>query len=273
MDKLKTDLYGGFPFELDDWRWEVDAHRKAIGSLGWALGELAGNWHAVILHGIVVTPGSVAPPFTMTTVTPGAIVIAGEVYYYNGGIQSPSWSLDQLWLEVEEVASPAGNETFEDGSVQDTYLIRRVALRAGPQPPAPGVEGVRISEVPRIEDARARSGDWQPITIQDSAFVGLLNRMPAYRTEPGGVVRLRGAMQIVELTGSTPHLVFVLPEQARPSAPVTLLPVLISASGGAFRPGVASLTNNGGVELAGLDPIAMTYGDRIYLDSITFATS
>ncbi len=271
MDKLKTDLYGGFPFELDDWRWEIEAHRRAIGSLGWALATLAGDWSAVILHGIVVTPGVATGPMTPWIITPGVLVIHGEVYEFGGGVASPFVSGNQLWLEVEEVPSPLGPDTFQDGSVQNTCIIRRVKLRVGPTPPAPGVTGVLIIDTHRIEDAMAKSGNWQPMPIIDPSFVAVGGGIPEYRFEPGGVVRLRGKVRFTGPTGVISPIVFVMPVGARPPNNVTIHPALILPQVGMARSALIAISPyTGEVEVNGLDPQSLTSGDTVCLDGVTY---
>lgn len=231
MNKLKTDLYGGFPFDLDDWRWEIDAHRAALKTLGIALGTLVGDWNAVITEGIVVTPGTFTPVVSPTTITPGWIAIGGELYSYAGGSVAGIASGQELWLEVEEVADASGNEVFEDGSVQDTHFIRRVKLRQGTALPAPGVVGVLIGQTKRIENAHDVAGPWVPITAFEAEWDS-----PGgiwYRIDPGKVIRFKGAIRYLGVTGapSGSGAAFTMPQEHRPLTFVRFPIVRVPTSG------------------------------------------
>lgn len=213
MNKVETELYGGFPWELDHWRWEIEAHRAAFGAMGKAFQAMTGNAGAVILDGIKL----VATYPVSLVVTPGAVVIGSELFLFGGGVANIANTPETLWLDVVQETSPTGTKVFEDGTTQETHLIRRVQLRVGNSPPAPGVVGVRLADVPRIEDAEADPGPWVP--MPSTSFT---NDFVPYGGDVSlrldrGVVRFRGDIQYVGVTGTpvNQRAAFRIPEPYR----------------------------------------------------------
>jgi hypothetical protein len=117
MNYLNTTNNGGFPFVLDDLRWEADAVREALAELNAVWGD---NY---ILSGCVITDGGAT-----YNITAGAIVLGGEIYKVDAGsITKPGVGQDLVFVASESF-DPSGLKTFESGSSFNTYVIRKAAL-------------------------------------------------------------------------------------------------------------------------------------------------
>lgn len=118
MNKLKTINIGGFPFVLDDIRWEQDAIREAFLGLTTSWGITAAD--SYILSGCVFT--DIGPSYAQTE---GYLVIAGEIYKAEAtNITKPAPG-DVIVFDIITTFDSAGNKTFESGGTADTYEIRK----------------------------------------------------------------------------------------------------------------------------------------------------
>lgn len=225
MDKLNTELYGGFPWDLNDWRWELDSHRKVIGAL--ADGLSGGSPLIVSGLGLIFAPGPLTPGIGV--VTHGWVAWNGELFEYAGGAGNPSISPLLHYLKLDVSTDPAGPETFQDGSSQNAYERRRLVLVATGASHASDPAYVPLVATPRLKDLIA-PGPWTQVTSFSPDFDspnGLY-----FRIEPGKVLRYRGSVRLAvppnAMSGSGEA--FFMPTSLRPSAalsaPVVMTPQL-----------------------------------------------
>lgn len=251
MDKLNTLLYGGFPLELDDLRWQFQAYDRAFKGISDAFGT------GYILSGCEVDQ----PSPGQYTIAPGFVVMQGEIYEFTGygpGGINPANTYFTPFLDTD----PTGSEVFEDLTTQNAYERRRAGLALSPPGPLPPVACNIIG--PRLVDrlwlmGRQMRADWnvldtvgQPPLLND--WVASSGNPPRFRREPGSLVRLQG---IIIGTSSTSTHAFTLPAGYRPAQAISrdLFPyggepanarvcLLISTAG------VATLSNLSGSRLS-----------------------
>lgn len=122
MNKLKTTDVGGFPYVLDDIRFELDAVRKAFYGIltTWGIN----NEDSFILRGCVTSIGA------NISITEGYVSILGEVYFV------PAHSISLTVPSGQEAAfvvvsgfDPAGLKTFDSGGTFNTYELRTAIVQ------------------------------------------------------------------------------------------------------------------------------------------------
>lgn len=121
MNKLKTTDVGGFPFKLDDLRWQFGAYEETFKALmsGYGLSSTS----VVILGGCArsIVGGTV-------TIASGYVYINGEIYLVpTHSYAAPSPGQREYW-QISESYDPAGAKTFQNTTVHDTYAIRTASL-------------------------------------------------------------------------------------------------------------------------------------------------
>lgn len=214
MDKLKTDLYGGFPLELDDIRWALTGIERVFKGFADGLGS------GFILAGCETSTAPGPPGFTQ--VAAGFCVFDGEVYEFLGDTYDDTL-VAQIALVPLNMTDPSGIETFEDLTVQNAYERRRAVITIAPVLPVPGVRlsGVDGQRLPdRLWDLLAQMAPtWRVIGDVGqppylNGWLGSVGDPPRYRREPGGLCRLAGILLGSAATDDEP---FVLPPGFRPA--------------------------------------------------------
>jgi hypothetical protein len=179
MNKLQTNYNGGFPFDLDDIRFEQNAIREAF------KGMLSALSIPVETNGILSGCESDG-----TDVTAGFVVIDHEILYFPGsvlpGITPGPGKLHHFRLSVSYDSN--GLETFENGSSHDTWEIRTAELIYNtPSGSYVDLTGVRLAEGEK----------WR--TVGDPGEPSILNgwslgNSVRFRKSPDGGVVLRGSL-------------------------------------------------------------------------------
>lgn len=126
MDSLKTDILGGFPWVLDDFRWHHDATREAITEIV----------HGLNLEGLNCKLQGVIPTFNGVTydITAGYLFVDGEIVKYDAqnGLATPAGGgFDYYFVTISETFDAAGNKALEDGGTADAYKVRRAVVNEG----------------------------------------------------------------------------------------------------------------------------------------------
>lgn len=111
MDKLLTDINGGFPFYLDDFRWEQSAVRDAMTKFFRAFGD---NY---IIQGCEFDPVAVE-------LSSGFIMLGGEI------LKVDTHQPLAQYFSKKTTYDPDGNKVFYDGSSHDTYQMNRAVADA-----------------------------------------------------------------------------------------------------------------------------------------------
>lgn len=235
MDKLLTNLLGGFPFELDDLRWQFEAYEKAFKGIADGIGDC-------ILSGCVVTP-VVGSNYDISA---GFIMWQGEIREFPGFVNTELLGGPALYaLQPEDTLDPSGSETFEDLSTQNAYQKRRASIFFD----VPGT-GINLVTGPRLRDritalTGIQVGVWHVIgapgepAFENGYSGGTGEDAVMFRLELNGVVRLRGTLIGSGATGTNVRA-FTLPVNFRPSVAgsVTGLlpkPTLTAPTGDAHR--------------------------------------
>ena len=120
MKVLKTNINGGFPLTLDDFRWLLDGLKGAIAG-GLSIGG----------HDTYVISGALDQLITGSTYgnTAGKVMIAGEVCDIDAdtvGIDTAS--LPYRYIEPVVTFDAAGSKVFADSSVHDTYQLTKYKI-------------------------------------------------------------------------------------------------------------------------------------------------
>lgn len=165
MNNLKTDDVGGFPFVLDDLRWEGDAVREAFEGLvtAWG-GDLLTDTYRLV--GAEVTPSG--PNFSVAA---GFVVIEGEVCKVDSILVPAPTGSNVLQWAVSETTDPAGDKTFLSGPSYSTYRIRKavvVDIPAGTNTPAIGTPSIH-EKIAAL--AGPHLGNWTTIDLENSTDV------------------------------------------------------------------------------------------------------
>lgn len=149
MNKLLTNITGGFPFTLDDLRFLDDANRLAVADI---IKTIAGDG-PVILYGCGITDAGVN-----VSVAEGAILWQGEIWHvFPHSYIAPSPMPDAPQWNFVAVDDAAGSKVFENGVTHQVYQVRKAV---GSYLPIDGALGsFSVDEVPRLSDEGTSSAD------------------------------------------------------------------------------------------------------------------
>jgi len=142
MKKLKTDINGGFPFELDDLRWIGQGLDESFKGLTEAFAKNdAGDF---VLSGCALSNISFPSGSIQFDITAGYIVIDGEVCKVEAGtgivVSGAAWYFDIDTTDFDA----AGNETFENATTNDTYQKRPAKIVGGSSIPSGRVSALQF---------------------------------------------------------------------------------------------------------------------------------
>lgn len=228
MDKLLTNLYGGYPFTWNDWRFAVDSLQACLEGFAKAFGD------TYILSGCGYATDET---HVVAYVNPGWVVVQGEPCYFPGGATLPGSTEFNTYFERVVSMDPAGAQTFEDGTTQNGWQLRRARLAQYPSSPPANtvrVDGARVPDLFLFPDPwHSMGGGGLPFETGWRSLTGFA--IPRYRKELGRIVRLTGVVNAQPSLPGATDLVTVLPTGYRPSQDVW--GVLHSINAGS--PGVA----------------------------------
>lgn len=131
MKTLKTDINGGFPFELDDLRWIENGIREALAMAA----QMTGSEFTIVNPAIVTTPSGGDLDVTHGA---GKVFVDGEFCDIDALVSPLFWDVtagDAIWWEKETSFDPAGSEVFENATTNDTYQIVKWKLATGATAP------------------------------------------------------------------------------------------------------------------------------------------
>lgn len=180
MNRLKTNIDGGFPLRLDDFRWTEEANKEALTGL---VRALIGSEDGAKLYGCVVVDTEQGDVWTCSD---GFIYMNDEIFYV---AEQSIVNTGTLWFEELITYDASGNKTFEDASTNDTYEIRRAQLATGASAPA----NTLAYNAPNVQKLM-NGGRWQSMSL---AF--LVTSDPA---DGGAIGSITGTMRYRAL-GST----------------------------------------------------------------------
>lgn len=113
MNKLISDINGGFPFVLDDLRWEQKAVREAFKGLLSIFPDCK-------LSGCIAADNG-----STYSCTEGYISLGGEVIYVPAQTVSAGADIEEYGWQISQTYDPSGLKVFEDAAAHDTYAIRQ----------------------------------------------------------------------------------------------------------------------------------------------------
>lgn len=257
-------LFGGFPLDLDDMRWEQTALRAAI--IGLCSGLQKSDAGGLLLSGLTYTLNGTGG---VLTIAPGWVSWGGEPFWYPGGAGNGTLTPDLHFFRQDITLAPEGSETFEDGSVQNAYERRRVKLVAT------GVDYYQTADAELYmslgRTSRLRDflvpGPWVSVTD----FLGSWSAPDGLkcRREPGGIIRLRGTV-IYGGTYQQPMGLFgmcLLPEGFRPAGGVARA---VGVFPFADNPRLIQANPNGNVALW-CESNGLGTGTKVFLSDVTFS--
>ena len=124
MNSLVTDINGGYPWVLDDFRWHHDAERAALQGLIKGLALESDNCR---LHGVL---GNYLDPDWQFT--EGHLLIDGEIIKVDAQtVPDPDLGFDYYHVVITETFDPAGDKSLEDGGTGNAYKQRRGTIQTG----------------------------------------------------------------------------------------------------------------------------------------------
>lgn len=130
MNKLITTDTGGFPYVLDDIRWEQSAYREALNDI--VKGIVASGTTDFVLWGCNITDNT-----TNFDVSEGAIVFDGEIYHLAAATNLTKVALQYLIFKPSTGTYDSnGLKTFQDAATHDTYEKRFATATIGAIPGA-----------------------------------------------------------------------------------------------------------------------------------------
>jgi len=124
MNSLKTDINGGLPWVLDDFRFHHDQTREALTAIILGLNIDGLNCR---LQGVIGTWNG-----STWDVSAGYLFINGEVVRVDAqtGLADTDAGFDYYYVTVSETFDAAGLKSLEDGGTADTYKKRRGIINA-----------------------------------------------------------------------------------------------------------------------------------------------
>lgn len=264
MNRLLTNINGGFPYRLDDIRWEQDAYRLAFADLCKSIGL---NF---ILYGCEVTDGG-----TTWNVSEGAVVLNGEICHFTAGNITKHPVLKDIYLKLAISYDPSGTKTFLDTTSNDTYQIRKATLvnviTFGDNV-VKIVDNDIIMDEPFSFNSLVGSKSW--ITLAPSAYQSGYTQAPIkfqYKMR-GNMIEFRGSFVKTSGSGSfiTNMHVATLPPGYRPQASIY---IAIESPNPTDRISMVEIQSNGEIHLRGdLGAIAISTTSGPYISG-SFAKS
>ncbi len=133
MNKLLTNINGGFPFVLDDIRWIDNAYRDALTGIMNAF-NIPVNGRYIISGCEITQTGSPVP--THYNISAGHIYYDGEIYVVDAHSIQILFGTngEQYYWTIDVSYDAAGNKTFEDGAQHDTYEVSKAKVVFGIPP-------------------------------------------------------------------------------------------------------------------------------------------
>lgn len=241
MKHLITNYDGGFPFDLDDYRFMEDGFNEDITSIlkAYQYQEQDSSFgvpppNSFIIYGCEIIPVTYTPPGGgMSTAgygwTAGAVMIDGVIYKVNAkttpsgmGFLSPG---SAFYFNTSVIFDSAGNEAFKNGTSYNTYGIRTAT---------PTVQSIGTGVNKLVFDSftpRFMSGVWsgeKEFTIVGSSGAPAYNSpwtygtlsAPAlgFRKLPNHDVELRGYCERPAGSSTGGQRIFTLPPAYRPNS-------------------------------------------------------
>jgi hypothetical protein len=234
MNKFKTDINGGMPIRLDDFRFIIESINESF------RGAFANYTTFTAADSFIISGCNI----TGSTYSDGWLYFKGEILPCVGGtIPSPGAGQINYW-SVSEVADTAGSRVFQNGTTYDVYFTRRAVIVAGVAPSdylpidsstftTPRLNGLIASRLDSLRFfARIAQESWRSVGSAGQPAFGFgfsnystLGGPLEFRKNEFGEVTVRGAVQSTSAVGLL-TTIFTLPAGYVPSRNL-IVPVML----------------------------------------------
>ena len=275
MNKLITSPNGGFPWVLDDFRFENEQTRDAFHKLCQGLvGSITGD---AIVVGVDITGSG-----STLNVSAGYLIVAGELVRVDAHtVSNIELGGDYYHVTITDTDLAAGTKTMSDGSTHEAYTSRRATIQVGSFPLGADVR-FGASYFPTLPEAilaatsNEYSGAWTSIaatslTIEPVSLVTAVSGTLRYKK----VGRIAHVQFKLVLTYSSANGVmnFTLPSAISPAQDIVLGAATFVNGDGARAAGYAK-TTSGGIQIKKTDDtIFDVTNDLTFEGSYTFETA
>lgn len=244
MNKLKTDITGGFPIKLDDFRWTDNAYRSAF--TGMISGFGITDNEAVILSGCdrSLTGGTV-------TISEGYVSIGGEICYVPEHSYTEPTGGDVEYWDIDVSYDTAGLKMFQSTVSHDTYEQRIGKIIVASSTPAGYTEYNLAKDIFEIIRIKINTGVWNVFTNQVIPGVGTFTTK--YKKLPTEFVHFSGIFYYEDPgIGSIDLLIGTLPVGYRPVAEKRFM-VSTGNSAGTVYISILTIGTNGEMRIKSAD--------------------
>lgn len=216
MNKVDFTKLGGDPLTLDDLEFSQNALTDGIRGLASIWQD--GSSDPVIISGLQTTIAG-----SDTIWGNGYAVINKEVYFISGGTHPTA---STIVIDIAQATDSNGDQTFEDLSVNSTYIIRQGTLKVY----TGGPSEIDITDFISIKDRFSSLGvvvnletAWTNVGVSPAfngtwvkkTGAGFSGNEVRFKTTKTGDLEIDGIAYVPATTGSD-DLVFVLPVGSRP---------------------------------------------------------
>ena len=227
MKKLVTNINGGLPLTLDDYRWGID------NGITKTLIDVLGNKGNCIIQGCEYT-FSIS---NLLTVSSGIVLLNGEIYQFDGGtiqFTYPTFNVKYVkFIADTSDFDVTGDKTTRSGTSVQTYEIKKCILSTDGNV-SNSFCHVLIPDITRLDfylDLDIKS-EWKLIDVSETHNSTVTTDPLMYRIK-GDTVELRGSVKVD--TGFS--LSVIIPTDIRPS--ITKYLNLINNTVSSCEPNVA----------------------------------
>lgn len=187
MNKLKTTDLGGFPINLDDFRFEQASVRDAFIGLLSAFGIAANE--TFIISGVnpVYTSG------VGITWSAGWVSILGEVCKVDAGSLAHTTVPAKLKWDILSTFDSAGIKTFKDGGSHSTYEVRKATIVAYTGTPSSSTfTPYNANTLATLIKNMALPAEIQEMTptSAEMAGIGVSSGIPVISLDPSGTYKV-----------------------------------------------------------------------------------
>lgn len=244
MKKLDIKL-GGHQFFGDDLLFVQSSLAEAIVALATVSGETL-----VAIKGVEITVGG-----GNITWTAGWMVLSGELCQVDAGVAA--YPANDTFV-ISETYDAAGNQTYEDLNVEDTYVIRKAKIQgnAGGANLYSNLTWMNMSAVKTWQDFTAITGfSWAPSASYN----------PLYRKNQTSGVDLAGSIERSNFNSAFHSPIGTLPAGYRPDKTIVVgVPGTINGVAGTIMLEISTTGDFGAIGITNGDDLIL------YMDGLSF---
>lgn len=262
MNRTDYTQTGGHPLQLNDLDWSQAGLSEAIGHLAGSLRP--GQNYILFGCEASTTPSGAGYELTLT---PGAVVIDGEVCTVNAQTLTLNDVDDDLWFTIESTFVAPSPVTYNSGQPKSVHEQRIAVLQTGQRPL--GIPDLKTyPTTAEAIETLLYNDPWHQVgaagePAYNTGWAGSAGFGLQFRKIPGKRVQLRGT---VGTSINALSSVCTLPVGYRPAHPRRLtIPAIVQNLG---RDILLTIASSGAILLS--DDVSVLPGDY-YLDGVTFS--